>query len=265
MEPVNRNKQLKFQSAEDRQIEVNISQSTPDDQGKSAPTNSSSSFWQRFLLVQGIGWIGGLGILGGGMVWAKNQTPSEGFLVAQIPDVMPKAVPQDPAPEARREAAPVFTRTTRPRTAQRSRLGRARTTSSSVVKNNNNSYIDPTDYNLGATRRQDLGTSSYKPPSSIVLSERSTGCQRVFKGGGLASGRCGGAAVSRIRVRRNAVASDTVSGLRRSSRRDIPRSYQASRQVRPTPTDRAVRSYQASRQVRPTPTDRAVRSYQASR
>ncbi|MCL1464621.1 M23 family metallopeptidase [Argonema galeatum] len=264
MEPVYGDKQLKFKSREDRQIEVTISQSTPHEQGKSAPTNSSSSFWQRFLLVQGIGWIGGLGILGGGMVWAKNQTPSEGFVVAQIPDVMPKAVPQDPAPEARREAAPVFTTRTRPRTAQRSRLGRAGTTSPSVASNNNNSYIDPTDYSLGATRRRDLGTSSYKPPSSVVLSERSTGCQRVFSGGG-ASGRCGSAAVSRIRVRRNAVASDTVSGRRRQRTRDIPRFYQASRQVRPTQTDRAVRSYQAYRQVRPTQTDRAVRSYQAYR
>jgi len=264
MEPVYGDKQLKFKSREDRQIEVTISQSTPHEQGKSAPTNSSNSFWQRFLLVQGIGWIGGLGILGGGMVWAKNQTPSDGFMVAQIPDVMPKAVPQDPAPEARREAAPVFTRRTRARTAQRSRLGESGTTSPSAASNNNNSYIDPTDYSLGATRRRDLGTSSYKPPSSVVLSERSTGCQRVFRGGGLAGGRCGGAAVSRTRVRRNAVASDTVSG-RRQRTRDIPRSYQASRQVRPTPTDRSVRFYQASRQVRPTQSDRSVRSYQASR
>ncbi len=264
MEPVYGDKQLKFKSREDRQIEVTISQSTPHEQGKSAPTNSSNSFWQRFLLVQGIGWIGGLGILGGGMVWAKNQTPSDGFMVAQIPDVMPKAVPQDPAPEARREAAPVFTRRTRARTAQRSRLGESGTTSPSAASNNNNSYIDPTDYSLGATRRRDLGTSSYKPPSSVVLSERSTGCQRVFRGGGLAGGRCGGAAVSRTRVRRNAVASDTVSG-RRQRTRDIPRSYQASRQVRPTPTDRSVRFYQASRQVRPTQTDRQASSYQLSR
>ncbi len=48
-----------------------------------------------------------------------------------------------------------------------------------------NTYIDPTDYRLGATRNQ-------VTPSSVVLSERSTGCQRVLNNNqGLDRGACG--------------------------------------------------------------------------
>lgn len=48
----------------------------------------------------------------------------------------------------------------------------------------NNSYIDPTNYSLGATR----GTE--KP--RVVVTERSTGCQTVSHNGRLTSGSCGG-------------------------------------------------------------------------
>jgi murein DD-endopeptidase MepM/ murein hydrolase activator NlpD len=53
--------------------------------------------------------------------------------------------------------------------------------------NYNNAYIDPTNYNLGAT-------DAYEQPSSVVLSERSTGCQAVLSSGqGISGGICGNA------------------------------------------------------------------------
>ena len=52
-------------------------------------------------------------------------------------------------------------------------------------KDFNNAYIDPTSYDVGAT-------PSYDEPNSIVLSERSTGCQAILQSGeGVSSGVCG--------------------------------------------------------------------------
>ena len=52
-----------------------------------------------------------------------------------------------------------------------------------------NNFIDRTDYSIGATPR-------YEGPTSVVLSERSTGCQTVSQNGQLSSGVCGVAASS---------------------------------------------------------------------
>jgi hypothetical protein len=52
-----------------------------------------------------------------------------------------------------------------------------------------NNYIDRTDYSIGATSR-------YEGPASVVLSDRSTGCQTVSQNGQLSSGVCGVAAPS---------------------------------------------------------------------
>ena len=47
-----------------------------------------------------------------------------------------------------------------------------------------NNYIDSTDYSIGATTRD-------RAPTTVVLSERSTGCQTVSQNGKLASAVCG--------------------------------------------------------------------------
>lgn len=56
----------------------------------------------------------------------------------------------------------------------------------------NNSYIDSTNYSLGATQ----GTE--KP--TVVVTERSTGCQTVSRNGRLTSGSCGGQATPTSRT-----------------------------------------------------------------
>jgi murein DD-endopeptidase MepM/ murein hydrolase activator NlpD len=55
----------------------------------------------------------------------------------------------------------------------------------------NNAYIDPTNYNIGAT--------GYSAPSKVVLSERSTGCKAVLRPGqGLSGSLCGATAIPRF-------------------------------------------------------------------
>jgi murein DD-endopeptidase MepM/ murein hydrolase activator NlpD len=56
---------------------------------------------------------------------------------------------------------------------------------------NNNAYIDPTDYSVGTNR-------NYVAPNAVVLTERKSGCQAVLpQGQGLSSGLCGGGIAQR--------------------------------------------------------------------
>ncbi|OLT62431.1 M23 family metallopeptidase [Moorena bouillonii] len=64
-----------------------------------------------------------------------------------------------------------------------------------------NSYIDRTNYNVGATKR-------YTPPSAVVLTERSRGCRTVARNGQL-RGNCG------VAPRRQPIA---ITGGRRNGR-----------------------------------------------
>ncbi|MFB2923615.1 peptidoglycan DD-metalloendopeptidase family protein [Aerosakkonema funiforme] len=260
VEPVYPDKQVNYSSTEDRQIDTTAARSTGHDPNPSE-RSAGISFWHRFLLVQGIGCVSGLGLLSGSIVWAKNQTSSDAFVIAQIPDIMPKAVSADPAPEPPRPAAPVNRRRSRAGSTQRSRVGQRATTSQST---GGNSYIDPTDYSIGATRRRESTARAYEPPTSVVLSERSTGCQTVYRNRGVAGSRCGGPAASvRTSVRRTAVASNSYSTLRRQRIRDIPRSYQTDRVG--YETQRPSRSYRQSRVARSEQTQRSSRSYRQNR
>ncbi|WP_242056788.1 M23 family metallopeptidase [Planktothrix sp. FACHB-1355] len=260
VEPVYPDKQLNYSSTEDRQIDTTAARSTGHDPNPSQ-RSAGISFWHRFLLVQGIGCVSGLGLLSGSIVWAKNQTSSDAFVIAQIPDIMPKAVSADPAPEPPRQAAPVNRRRSRAGATPRSRVGGRARSSQSI---GGNSYIDPTDYSLGATRRRESTARAYSPPSSVVLSERSTGCQTVYGNRGVAGSRCGGPAASvRTSVRRTAVASNRYTTVRRQRIRDIPRSYQTDRVG--YESERPSRSYRQNRVARVEQTQRSSRSYRQSR
>jgi murein DD-endopeptidase MepM/ murein hydrolase activator NlpD len=56
-------------------------------------------------------------------------------------------------------------------------------TTTEKSKDYNNAYIDPTDYNSN-------GTTDYQPPSSVVITERASGCNKVLAVGQGASGAC---------------------------------------------------------------------------
>ena len=83
-----------------------------------------------------------------------------------------------------------------------------------------NSYIDRTDYSIGATRRNDS-----EQPASVVLTERSTGCQTVSQNGQLSSGVCGVAAPSQqtaIRIQQTANSVGTLLRTQLGGVRKLP-------------------------------------------
>ncbi|MEA5575464.1 peptidoglycan DD-metalloendopeptidase family protein [Anabaena sp. UHCC 0451] len=61
------------------------------------------------------------------------------------------------------------------------------------TKDYNNTYIDPTEYNGTATGK-------YEAPSSVVVTERSSGCEAVFSKKEIAAGACGKKATDTPRV-----------------------------------------------------------------
>ena len=171
---------------------------------------------QRLLWLQSLACLGGIGMLSAGTLGAQTA-PVDSVVVPAIPepqsaveaapvevapvDSAPLAVsePEQFAPEASPEFAPepsiaaeeapapslAVPIQAEPIAAPPSANPSNPVATGSEAPNYNNAYIDPTNYNLGAT-------DAYEQPSSVVLSERSTGCQAVLSGDqGLSSGICG--------------------------------------------------------------------------
>jgi murein DD-endopeptidase MepM/ murein hydrolase activator NlpD len=132
------------------------------------------SMTQRSLLI-GLGVIGSVGLLGGDLVYAETDPAAEAIAVPSatellpIPVAAPVAAPQPiaapersaspaVAPEAVSEAEP------RPETPIRPQ----------VDFSNSNTYIDTTDYGIGATQTDQ---------PAVVLTERATGCQTAVQPG----------------------------------------------------------------------------------
>lgn len=171
---------------------------------------------QRPLWMQSLACLGGIGILSAGTLGAQT-TPMDSVVVPAIPepqsaveatpeevapiDFAPTAVaePEQFAPEASPEFAPepsvvvqeesapslAVPTSEEPIAAPPMTDSPSPEVAGSEPPNYNNAYIDPTQYKVGATE-------AYEQPSSVVLSERSTGCQAVLSGGqGLSSGICG--------------------------------------------------------------------------
>lgn len=174
---------------------------------------STQSSAQRSLLFRGIGWLGSLGILSSGVV-AFAQTPdatSDAISVPSAQDLLmpapssPSAAPSPVAPPVVIEAepvtpAPVVTQPSTPSPSQPSnssaadvqivvpglssdtpitvdRLNQPNSASAAEqpIEQVGQSYIDSTEYSVGATQQ-------YGQPS-VVLSERSTGCQATVASG----------------------------------------------------------------------------------
>lgn len=277
-------------------------------------------FCRRPLLVQGLSWIGGLGVLSSGFVWAQSD-PSIDTIGTPTTQEAPPTVKMEinprkgtertvvrrrsasaPEPEpnfVRRRSAPAPAAENASAGARRRRLARQRALETTSVRRRrrsapepavvrrrslpvsapetsvavpkraklspprlaepnaisyvkppklrsskaqksgmsssdyNNSYIDPTDYSVGATGRAKEPIRSYDEPPAVVLSERSTGCQRVLQSGqGLSGGSCG---VARIpsrntnRLRETArLTYPTRSGREYASDTDVPEALRTS-------------------------------------
>jgi hypothetical protein len=161
----------------------------------------STSSIQRSLLVQGISWLGSLGILSSGLVaFAQSPDASEAIIPSAQDLLMPaESSPQPTAPVVvePEPAAPTVTQppAASPSPSQASSPPAADAPTivvpglssdapitadtlnqpDSAPTVEQNSYIDSTDYSIGATQR-------YGQPA-VVLSERSTGCQATVANG----------------------------------------------------------------------------------
>ncbi len=99
-----------------------------------------------------------------------------------------------------------------------------------------NSYIDRTDYSIGATSR-------YEGPASVIVTAPSTGCSTVSPNGQLSSGACGVAAPSQ-RIARQRIAGQPIARQRIAPQRIA--SQRIARQ--PTAGQRIARQPIASQQ-----------------
>jgi murein DD-endopeptidase MepM/ murein hydrolase activator NlpD len=169
---------------------------------------------QRTFLLQGLSWMGGIGILSSGVGLAQNLAPdavvvpsAQDLLAAPsvAPAATPPVVPEAslPAPASRAAASlPISSPSgVQPELIEANPLVRVAPSGQSPLAETvqpvpaiappdispanetplngiprNNAYIDTTDYSIGATN----GSNN---PSSVVLSERSTGCQIVLQQG----------------------------------------------------------------------------------
>ncbi|MBD2462374.1 M23 family metallopeptidase [Oscillatoria sp. FACHB-1407] len=144
------------------------------------------------LLAQGLGWLGGLSLLSGGVVFAQTS-PTDSLAVPSAQDLLMPAEPA-PAPPA---AAPVTPAPAAPEPASIERSPAPAAASPApkpstdatpialpsevmdeiqTLTPESDRVIDNTDYNLGAT-------PGYGQRPAVVLSERSTGCQTTLQQG----------------------------------------------------------------------------------
>lgn len=169
----------------------------------------------QLLLVQSLSWLGVFSFLSSNSVLAQTSPSLDAATEPTIdnpqpivksapitPQIAPAPVRLEPKPALARQAqlklqvstapAPVkvpirslpqaATNLHRQVQAQSPRLVR---TPVKPATDYSNAYIDPTSYNIGAS-------SGYVAPNRVVISERSTGCQAVLRGGqGLPGSLCG--------------------------------------------------------------------------
>jgi hypothetical protein len=174
----------------------------------SLKTNRQSSSWMRKLAS-----LSSIGLLSAGTLGA--QTSPDSLVVPAIIEPVPtteaapvEVAPVEPAPTAIAEPEqfapeyfdsapdlPVATEEVLPEEVPAAPVEEPAlsqpdpviATEQEAPEDGNSAYIDPTNYDLGAT-------PNYDAPSSVVLSERSSGCQAVLEGGqGVSSGVCGAA------------------------------------------------------------------------
>jgi len=113
--------------------------------------------------------------------------------------------PQSPAPQVRSVVKP---QTDLPKPVQVGRTPVVQKTATNSAPDYNGTYIDPTDYKIGAT-------TGYQAPKSVVLSERSTGCKTVVRPG-LSGSICGSATQRSTRIALQGTQSGNTVKLARS-------------------------------------------------
>jgi murein DD-endopeptidase MepM/ murein hydrolase activator NlpD len=164
----------------------------------------------RSLLAHGLSVIGGVGLISSGVVLAQVPPAPDAGTVPSAQDLLTPNVQVEASSPAPVQAAPVTPQSAISAELERLPGGASTPTAEQSVTpgnptdatptvtpelgktpealaNSDNLYIDTTDYNIGATSSPDQPT--------VVLSERSTGCQAVLQNGqGVPANLCGGGA-----------------------------------------------------------------------
>ncbi len=164
---------------------------------------SGSLLGQKPLLIKSLSWISIFSLLIGNQVSAQAESSTD--LIVPLPETSaPPAttVRNAPTPQntssdgiqrlqrrlATRKSNIVRTapspskstyvppRSTRTRAVTQPRFVPTQRTANKPNKDYNGAFIDPTDYSIGAKK-------NYEAPSSVIFSERSTGCSAVIKQG----------------------------------------------------------------------------------
>lgn len=217
-------------------------------QRSSQDDNFMKPVHQDNLLAKGIGIVGGLGILGSGLV----STPATATSSFVIPDTATPASPPPTvqiAPPAPAKRIKSVTRqntvtTTRPqrtsvRTSTATRAPKPSVTNPvisapkiSVPSSNtagvNNLILQPQAVNSGQNSYIDTTNyGGYQAPSSVVLTERSSGCSSISQNGKLTSGVCGTSKKQSVTATRPRLSRSSLATNRRSS----SRTYQSARRT----------------------------------
>ncbi len=163
-------------------------------------------FYQCLLFKQSVALISGLSILGSGLVLTQATATPNAFVVPET--AAPSAPASNPeptspstqaaptAPSVRLAAPKVSIPPATRREAPVPKSNSARQ-SQPLVTQGKNSYIDTTNYSRG-------GNQGYTAPSTVILTERSTGCKAISQNGQLTSGNCG-VATSSVAVRKPSI------------------------------------------------------------
>lgn len=132
------------------------------------------------FLKTSISLFGSISVLGSGLGWTVANATTDTLAIPDVPSASPESTAPAPEPvRAERKvqlSAPKISVTQPP----------IRQSEPNFVKN---SYIDQTNYNVGNSQPQ-------TKPSTVVITERKTGCQTVVTGSSVSGGNCG---VARIK------------------------------------------------------------------
>lgn len=159
---------------------------------------------QKPLLIKSLSWISVFSLLIGNQVSAQTESSTD--LIVPLPEISapPASTVRKSAPTPQNSSSdgiqrlqrrlakpksnvvriapsPLKSTYVQPRSARTSSVAQPRPvpterTANKPNKDYNGAFIDPTDYSIGAKR-------NYEAPSSVIFSDRSTGCSAVIKQG----------------------------------------------------------------------------------
>lgn len=155
---------------------------------------SVSKLGQKSFVLKSLSWISVFSLLIGNQVSAQTESSTD--LIVPLPETTQPPIPAPQTSSSSRiqrlqrrlakpksnvvRTAPVPVKSTyvppRRRSVQGQTLVRTQRTATKPKQDYNGAFIDPTDYSIGTNK-------NYEAPSSVVFSDRSTGCSAVIKQG----------------------------------------------------------------------------------